>query len=151
LGATNVKLNIATFNTMINAMYRARRREEASDLFTAIPANGLVPNASTYEIMITNLLKQGSMEEADQMFSSMERSGCAPTSVLLNDIIRMLLEKGEIVKAGNYLDKVDGKRISLESSTSLLMMSLFSCKGKYQEQIKSLPARYQFYTSVSDS
>jgi pentatricopeptide repeat protein len=98
--------------------------------------------------MITNLLKEGSVEEADQMFSSMEKSGCAPSSVLLNNIIRMLLERGEIVKAGNYLSKVDGKSISLEASTSLLMKSLFSWKGKYREQINSLPARYQFYSRV---
>uniref|UniRef100_A0ACD5TYA8 Uncharacterized protein n=1 Tax=Avena sativa TaxID=4498 RepID=A0ACD5TYA8_AVESA len=145
LGAMSVKFNITTFNTMINVMYRARRREEAKDLFAAISANGLVPDASTYEIMITNLLKEGSMEEADQMFSSMERSGCTPSSRLINDIIRMLLEKGEILKAGKYLAKVDGKSISLESSTSSLMMSLFSRDGKFREQIKSLPARYRFY------
>jgi hypothetical protein len=51
--------------------------------------------------------------------------------LLLNDIIRVLLEKREIVKAGNYLTKVDGKSISLDASTILLMMSLFSLEGKY--------------------
>jgi hypothetical protein len=40
----------------------------------------------------------------------------------------MLLEKGEIVNAGNYLSKVDGKSISLDASTILLMMSLFHWK-----------------------
>ncbi|XBJ07647.1 hypothetical protein VPH35_013129 [Triticum aestivum] len=136
---------------MIDAMYRVQRREEANILFAAISANGLVPNASTYRIMMTNLLKEGSMEEADHMFSSMEASGDAPSSVLLNDIIRMLLEKGEIVKAGNYLSKVDGKSISLENSTGLLMMHLFSREGKYHEQIKSLPARYRFFGGVRHS
>ncbi|XP_044401803.1 protein Rf1, mitochondrial [Triticum aestivum] len=144
LGAVDVKFDITIFNTMIDAMYRVRRREEANILFAAISANGLVPNASTYRIMITNLLKEGSMEEADHMFSSMETSGYAPSSVLLNDIIRMLLEKGEIVKAGNYLSKVDGKSISLEASTGLLMRHLFSTEGKYHEQIKSLPEREMY-------
>ncbi|XP_037484836.1 protein Rf1, mitochondrial-like isoform X1 [Triticum dicoccoides] len=144
LGAVDVKFDITIFNTMIDAMYRVRRREEANILFAAISANGLVPNASTYRIMITNLLKEGSMEEADHMFSSMETSGYAPSSVLLNDIIRMLLEKGEIVKDGNYLSKVDGKSISLEASTGLLMRHLFSTEGKYHEQIKSLPEREMY-------
>jgi hypothetical protein len=57
----------------------------------------------------------------------------------------MLLEKGEIAKAGEYLCKVDGKSISLEASTTSLMLSLFSRKGKYQEDIKLLPAKYQFF------
>jgi pentatricopeptide repeat protein len=99
--------------------------------------------------MIHNLLKEGSLEEADSMFSSMEKSGCAPSSRLLNSIIRILLEKGEIAKAGNYMSKVDGKSISLEASTTSLLICLFSNNGKYHEQIKLLPAKYQFFDGVS--
>jgi pentatricopeptide repeat protein len=128
---------------MIDAMYKVRRREEAKDLFAAISTSGLVPNIFTYSIMIKNLLKEGSVEEAGNIFLSMEKSGCAPDSRLLNDIIRILLERGEIVKAGDYLSKVDGKRISLEASTTSLMLSLFSRKGKYREEMKLLPAKYQ--------
>ena len=57
----------------------------------------------------------------------------------------MLLEIGEIAKAGNYLSKVDGKSISLEASTTSLMLSSFSKKGKYQEDMKLLPAKFQFF------
>ena len=104
-----------------------------------------MPNESTYAVMIINLLKDGAVEDADNMFSSMDNSGIVPSSRLINDIIRMLLEKGEIAKAGNYLSKVDGKSISLEASTASLMLSLFSRKGKHQEDIKLLPAKYQFF------
>jgi pentatricopeptide repeat protein len=93
--------------------------------------------------MIRNLLKERSVEEAGNMFLSMEKSGCAPSSRLLNDIIRILLEKGEIAKAGDYLSKVDGKSISLEASTTSLMLSLFSTNGKYRGDMKLLPAKYQ--------
>ncbi|CAM0958087.1 unnamed protein product [Alopecurus aequalis] len=79
----------------------------------------------------------------------MEKSGCAPISRILNDIIRILLEKGEIAKAGHYMSKVDGNSISLEASTSSLLMRLFSNKGKYHDQIKLLPAKYQFFDGVS--
>ena len=126
-------------------MFKVRRREEANDLFAAISASGLVPNASTYGIMIKNILKKGSVEEVDNMFSSMEKSGCAPSSRLINYVIRMLLEKGEIARAGNYLSKVDGKIISLEASTTSLLLSLFSREGKYRESIELLPAKYQFF------
>jgi pentatricopeptide repeat protein len=110
-----------------------------------MPASGFVPNASTYGVMIKNLIKEGSLEEADSMFSSMEKSGFAPSSRLINDIIRTLLEKGEIVKEGNYMSKVDGKSISLEASTTSLLLSLFSGKGIYREHINLLPAKYQFF------
>jgi hypothetical protein len=79
----------------------------------------------------------------------MEKSGCAPSSRLINDIIRLMLEKGEIAKAGNYMSKVDGKSISLEASTTSLLISLFSRNGKYQDQIKLLPVKYQFFNGVS--
>jgi hypothetical protein len=89
------------------------------------------------------------VEEADIMFASMEKSGCAPSSHLLNYVIRLLLEKGEIVKAGNYMSKVEGKSISLEASTTSLMLSLFSVNGKYREDMKLLPAKYQFFDGFS--
>jgi pentatricopeptide repeat protein len=146
LGAMNVKFDIAILNTMINAMYMVQRREEAKDLFALISTTGLAPNASTYGIMIRNLLKEGSVEEADSTFSSMEMSGCAPSSRMLNDIIRMLLEQGEIVKAGNYMSKVDGMIISLEASTTSLLLSLFSGKGKYREQVFA-PCKVQMFGS----
>jgi hypothetical protein len=79
----------------------------------------------------------------------MEKSGCAPSSRLINDIIRLMLEKGEIAKAGNYMSKVDGKSISLDASTTSLLMSLFSRNGKYQDQIKSLPVKNQLFDGVS--
>jgi pentatricopeptide repeat protein len=128
---------------MINSLFKVRRREEANDLFSSISASGLVSNASTYGVMIQNLLKEGAVEEADIMFASMEKSGCAPSSCLLNYVIRMLLEKGEIVKAANYMSKVDEKSISLEASTTSLMLSLFSVNGKYRDDMKLLPAKYQ--------
>ncbi|EMS58658.1 Protein Rf1, mitochondrial [Triticum urartu] len=149
LRAMNVKFDIITLNTMINAMYKVQRREEAKGLFAAISASGLMPDAYTYNVMINNLLKEGSVEEVDNMFSLMEKSGCAPSSHLVNDIIRRLLEKGEIAKAGNYLSKVDGKIISLEDSTTSLLSSLFSSKGKYRENIKLLPANYHFLDGFS--
>ncbi|VAH12590.1 unnamed protein product [Triticum turgidum subsp. durum] len=120
------------------------RNQEAKDLFAAMPANGLVPNAVTYTVMMTNLIKEGSVEEADNLFLSMEKSGCTANSCLLNHIIRRLLEKGEIVKAGNYMSKVDAKSYSLEAKTVSLLISLFSRKGKYREHIKLLPTKYQF-------
>jgi pentatricopeptide repeat protein len=141
----NMKVDIAIVNTIINALFKVRRREEANALFSGISASGLVPNASTYGVMIKNLLKERSVEEASNMFLSMEKSGCAPSSRLLNDIIRILLEKGEIAKAGDYLSKVDGKNISLEASTTSLMLSLFSKNGKYREDMKLLPAKHQIF------
>ena len=57
LGAMNVKFDITIFNTMIDAMYKVRRREEANILFAAISGYGLVPNASTYTLMISKLIK----------------------------------------------------------------------------------------------
>ncbi|KAF6982794.1 hypothetical protein CFC21_001136 [Triticum aestivum] len=38
LCAMNVKFNITTLNTMINALYKVQRKEEANDLFAALPA-----------------------------------------------------------------------------------------------------------------
>ncbi|KAG8044205.1 hypothetical protein GUJ93_ZPchr0229g18742 [Zizania palustris] len=91
LFAMNIKNDVVVFTTMISAMFKVGRREEAKKLFAAISTYGLVPDMYTYGVMINNLIKEDSFEEADNIFSSMEKSGCAPDSRLLNGIIRTLL------------------------------------------------------------
>jgi hypothetical protein len=47
------------------------------------------------------------------------------------------------------MSKVEGKSISLEASTTSLMLFLFSVNGKYREDMKLLPAKYQFFDGFS--
>ncbi|KAG8044776.1 hypothetical protein GUJ93_ZPchr1933g22902 [Zizania palustris] len=126
LFAMNIKNDVVIFTTMISAMFKVGRREEAKKLFAAISTYGLVPDMYTYGVMINNLIKEDSFEEADNIFSSMEKSGCAPDSRLLNGIIRTLLRKAEVAKAGNYLSKIDENNFAVEASTASLLLSLFS-------------------------
>jgi hypothetical protein len=81
----------------------------------------------------------------------MEKSGCAVNSQLLNNVIRMLLKKGYIVKASNYISKADGNGISLEASTTSMLISLFSREGKYREHLKLIPAKYRIFEGAHDS
>ncbi|KAF8700082.1 hypothetical protein HU200_034445 [Digitaria exilis] len=136
-------------NIVIAAMFEARRIEEAKSLFTSISAQGLVPSGETYRIMLTNLGKEGLLEEADHMFPSMLKSGCPPNSRLLNAMVRFSLEKGQIVKAGTYLSKIDENNLSLEASTTSLLISLFSNEGEYRENRKVLPSKYQCIGQIS--
>ena len=103
-----------------------------------------MPSVVTYSVMMTNLIKEGLVEEADDMFSSMENAGCDPDSRLLNHVVRELLEKNEIVRAGTYLSKIDERNFSLEHSTTMLLIDLFSSKGTCREHIRFLPAKYHF-------
>ncbi|KAK1695230.1 hypothetical protein QYE76_011927 [Lolium multiflorum] len=143
--SAGVEPNVVTYNTLVNGCFKNGRVKDGLALFAemkSIILGGLCRNNCVGEAIE---LFQELVEEADIIFSSMEKIGCAPNSRLVNDIIRMLLEKGEIAKAGDYLSKVDGKSISLQASTSSLMLSLFSRNGKYREDVKLLPAKYQFF------
>jgi pentatricopeptide repeat protein len=131
-----------TLNIMISALFKARRLEEAKDLFSTLSANGTVPSVVTFDIMMTNFIKEDLLAEADDLFTLMERIGCVPDSHILNNVARVLLEKGEIVRAGNYLCKIDKKNFSLEASTVELLFS-FS-KETCQDYKELIPAKYHF-------
>ena len=65
---------------MIDVLFKGGRKEDAMDLFVAIPANGLVPDVVTYRLIAENLIEEGSLEEFGGLFSAMEKSGTAPNS-----------------------------------------------------------------------
>jgi leucine-rich PPR motif-containing protein len=133
---------------MIGALLKGGRKEDAMDLFAAIPANGLVPNVVTYRLVAETLIEEGSLEEFDSLFSAMENSGCVPNSQMLNSLVRRLLHRGDISRAGAYLYKLDEKNFSLEASTTSVLISLFS-REEYQHQAKSLPERYRFINGAN--
>ncbi|CAN6381928.1 unnamed protein product [Urochloa humidicola] len=72
----------------------------------------------------------------------MENAGFDPDSRMLNHVVRALLKKHEIVRAGSYLSKIDERNFSLEDSTTILLVDLFSSKGTSPEQIRYLPEKY---------
>jgi hypothetical protein len=74
-------------------------------------------------------------------------AGCAPDSRLLNSVVQVLLEE-DVVGAGFYLAKINEKKFSRETSTTELLISLFS-DGTCQKQIGLLPAKYQFLLGAS--
>ena len=107
LWSKDLKLDIITFNIMIDALFKGGRKKDAMDLFAAFPAHGLVPNVVTYGLMMENLIKEGLLDEFENLFLAMEKSGCLPNSGMLNAIVRRLLGGGEIMRAGAYLSKID--------------------------------------------
>ena len=129
---------------MIDVLFKGGRKEDAMDLFVAIPANGLVPDVVTHRLIAENLIEEGSLEEFDGLFSAMEKSGTAPNSRMLNALARRLLRRGDISRAGAYLSKLDEKNFSLEASTTSMLISLFS-REEYQQHAKSLPEKYRFF------
>jgi leucine-rich PPR motif-containing protein len=128
-------------------LLKGGRKEDAMDLLAAISAHGLAPNIVTYHIIMEHLVKEGLLEEFDNLFSAMENSGCAPNSRLLNALVRRLLRRGDISRAGAYLSKIDEKNLSLEASTTSLLISLFSGE-EYQQHVRSLPKKYHFLEKV---
>ncbi|CAD6229376.1 unnamed protein product [Miscanthus lutarioriparius] len=120
LCSKDLQLDIITFNIMIDALFKVGRKEDAMDLFAAIPANGLVPSVVTYCLIAETLIEEGSLEEFD----------------------------GDTRRAGAYLSKLDEKNFSLEASTTSMLISLFSRK-EYQHDAKSLPEKYRFLNEAN--
>jgi leucine-rich PPR motif-containing protein len=118
------------------------------DTFTAISAHGLVPNVVAYRLVTENLIKEGLLDEFENLYLAMEKMGCSPNSGMLNAIVRRLLHSGEILMARDYLCKIEEMNLSLEASTSSLLLSVFS-REDYRHHAKSLPEKYNFFEEIS--
>jgi leucine-rich PPR motif-containing protein len=133
---------------MIGALLKSGRKEDAMDMFAAIPAHGLAPNVVTFRLMTESLIKEGLLDEFESLFLAMEKSGCTPDSGMLNAIVRRLLHRGEITRAGAYLSKIDEMNFPIEASTTSLLLSVFS-REEYRHHAKSLPEKYHFLVDVN--
>ncbi|XP_074328202.1 uncharacterized protein LOC141666101 isoform X2 [Apium graveolens] len=107
--ATNIPLDIFTFNTAINCFCHLNRVDYAFSLLPAIIKRGFLPDVVTYTTLIRGLISQDNPVEAQNIFNKLLRfNDIQPNVVTYTTIIDGLCKRGHpsvAVKLFRYMEK----------------------------------------------
>lgn len=91
-------LGLHGYGCLIDGLFRARRSNEAYELFHKLPDN-ITPDLILYTIMIRGLLKAGMMKDALKMFRDMTDRGVVPDTHCYNTLIKGFCDMGLLDQA----------------------------------------------------
>ena len=111
-----IERDVFTYNTLLDALCKAARMEDAAAVFARMAAAGVQPNVVTYSTMIDGYRKAHDVAAAVNMFDAMRRAGIAPDRVTFNTLVDIYGKAGrldeavgmagEMERAGWHLDVV---------------------------------------------
>ncbi|PRQ39511.1 putative tetratricopeptide-like helical domain-containing protein [Rosa chinensis] len=102
-----LKLNLVTYNTILNGFCRTGMTNEAMQVFSNMLTRGTKPDAITYNILIYFYCKQGRIKTAIQLFNS---TGAAkewcPDVIAYTSLLSVICNSVGLDQAMVYLDKM---------------------------------------------
>jgi len=113
--------NLVTYNTMINALTRNGRYEEAIALFYRMKRNGLTPDKFSYTSLAKAIVTM-SEADIDEFLYDMKEQGTVADSIFYNTIIKTLCEQKKIGSAKRIIVEMERAGIAPDSMTYGLLM-----------------------------
>ncbi|CAO1636664.1 unnamed protein product [Parajaminaea phylloscopi] len=121
-----VRPNIYLVNTVISRLGRARRAEQALNLYNSLPALGLKPTSITYGASLNCAVRVGDIHTAEAIFAEMESDpSFVPRPPAYNSMIQFFTyTKPDRAKALEYWEKMQAKSVEPSSHTYKLLLDV---------------------------
>ncbi|WCJ40402.1 Tetratricopeptide repeat (TPR)-like superfamily protein [Euphorbia peplus] len=94
--SSGVRLDVATYNIMINCCCRIRCYKSASGLVSLMLRDGIYPTKITYTVLMKLLLVEEKFDEALYLFAQGLSEGIEPDAVLYNTFLKKACKRGRI-------------------------------------------------------
>ncbi|KAF9596622.1 hypothetical protein IFM89_012745 [Coptis chinensis] len=95
-----------TYNTLMDMYGKAGQLQDASDTFSRMLREGIVPTIVTFNTMIHICGNNGKFEEVDSLIKQMEELQCLPDTRTYNILISLHAKHHNITAAGIYFSKM---------------------------------------------
>ncbi|OVA09862.1 Pentatricopeptide repeat [Macleaya cordata] len=95
-----------TYNTLIDTYGKAGHLQEASDTFSRMLKEGIVPNTVTFNTMMHICGNHGQLEEVASLMQKMEELRCPPDTRTYNILISLHAKHDDINAAMSYFTKM---------------------------------------------
>lgn len=118
--------DIVTYNTLISALTKSGRADEAFDLFDGMRRVGIRPDKFTY----TSLIKVCADDDIQELLFDMKERGVEADVVTYNSIIKSLCENWKWTRATKLVTEMESRGISPDSMTYGLLMNAMLKAGK---------------------
>lgn len=117
------KKNVVTYNTMISAYARCKRRTDAFTLLNEMLDAGLKPDKYTITSLVKVVVEDGDTETALNLLSDMKKAGIKADAVGYNTVIRSLCENSQWFEAKSLVADMESRGIKPDSKTYGLLMN----------------------------
>jgi pentatricopeptide repeat protein len=119
--------NEATYNTMMSALCKAGRSDDALKMFNQMQRASLRPDKYTYTILIRACDNENDIKE---LLYAMTERGIQPDIVTYNTIIQLLCRKRQLTQATKVVTEMEARGIAPDSRTYGTLMSGLLQAGK---------------------
>jgi len=112
--------NLVSYNTIIGALSRMGRSEDAFAMLDRMKRSGLKPDKFTYTSLIRACVQEGDIQE---LLFDMQEQGVQPDVVMYNTMIRSLCDKYQWFEAKKLVTEMESRGLKPDSKTYGLLMS----------------------------
>lgn len=112
--------NLVSYNTIIGALVKMGRSEDAFAMLDRMKRSGLKPDKFTYTSLIRACVHEGDIQE---LLFDMKEQNVQPDVVMYNTMIRSLCDKYQWYEAKNLITEMESRGLQPDSKTYGLLMS----------------------------
>ena len=120
--------DVVSYNTVIAALDKAGRPEQAFEVFGAMKQNGIKPDKFTYTSLVKSCTKPIDMQE---LLYDMKELGAKPDIVTYNTIIRTLCDRLQWYEAKKMITEMESSGVAPNAMTYGFLMNGLMKAGKH--------------------
>ncbi|XP_042480460.1 pentatricopeptide repeat-containing protein At3g23020-like [Macadamia integrifolia] len=129
----NTSFSSHTYNNLIDMYGKAGQLKEASDTFTWMLREGIVPNTITFNTMIHICGSHGLLEEVASLMQKMEELQCPPDTRTYNILISLHAKHDNISMAASYFAKMKAACLEPDPVSYRTLLYAFSIRHMVTE------------------
>ncbi|TKY74092.1 Pentatricopeptide repeat-containing protein [Spatholobus suberectus] len=127
LGKEKKKMSAVGYNSVLDALARNGRFDEALKLFDRMmnehkPPQRLSVNLGSFNVIVDGYCGEGRFKEAMEVFRKMGEYRCSPDALSFNNLIERLCDSGMVAEAEEVYGEMEGKGVSPDEFTYGLLM-----------------------------
>ncbi|CAL9148120.1 pentatricopeptide repeat-containing protein At5g57250, mitochondrial-like [Musa acuminata AAA Group] len=130
--------NLVTVTTVVDALCREGRINEACDLVRNMEDQGMALDAVLYSCLIDGYLKRGDLMEGLRKHKLMVDKGITPDVVSYTSIIDGLCKEGNVEKVIGFLEEMESKGAHANVVTFTAVIRGFCRRNKLEEAFHAL-------------
>ncbi|KAI7989559.1 Pentatricopeptide repeat-containing protein [Camellia lanceoleosa] len=123
--------NVFTYNNMICWLCKEGKVDEAcsgkilfaSELYTDMLSNGIVPDEVTYTVLVHGLCNKGQLENAHKVLEEMDKKSMAPNVLIYNTLIAGYFKEGNLQEAFRLHDEMLDRGVVPDDTTYDILLS----------------------------
>ncbi|KVH98954.1 pentatricopeptide repeat-containing protein At4g16390, chloroplastic-like [Cynara cardunculus var. scolymus] len=132
--AVGIKPDLICYNTMLDAIYRAKLPSEIKSIHQEILNSGLSPAFATYASLLRAYCKSCCGDEAMNVYNEMLAKGMELNTLLYNTLLRMCVDIGFVDEAASIFEEMKRSRYGQPNSrTFSSLITIFSSCGQVSE------------------